>query len=188
MKTYISYPNGIGGGFVEQSLPQDSGGLPYLRFLTTAGDSTGVNNLIGNYSAAPTDFYYSPPTNTKYHISSVLIQISDNATFNQIDYGGMAALTNGIKFYIQEGTTPTVPLLSGVIVKQNNDWLGLTGDVLLTTFSGTAQTLGVSFNLFKDFGEDLELLSTSKFIVRLNDDFTSLVAHRFILRGRLETL
>jgi hypothetical protein len=95
-------------------------GLSTQKFLTASGDGLGAYNLNGNYSAAPTDFYYQ--TTSKYDLYSILIVISDNATFNQIDYGAIVGgVTNGVKFFIKPNGAAEVPLLSGVAVKQNHE-------------------------------------------------------------------
>ena len=157
-------------------------GLPTQKFLTTVGDGTGVSNIIQNYSGASTDIYYE--ADTEYNVYTFLITVSDNAKFNQIDYGAITnGLTNGVKLFIQPNGGPEVPLLSGIAIKSNLDFLTLTADTKLTSFAGTPQTLAVNFDLYSHYGMPLTLNSGDKFIVRLNDDFSTLVSQTFGLRG-----
>ena len=157
-------------------------GRPTQFFLTATGDGLGTYNLIGNYSAAPTDFYYQATTN--YYIQTLLIIISDNANFNQTDYGARAALTNGVKIFIKPNGLAEIPLLSGIAFKQNFEWHTVTPEVRLTSFAGLAQTLSIDFDLVVDYGMPIMLSPGDRFIIRLNDDFTTLVSHTFGLRGR----
>ena len=160
-----------------------SQGLATQKFLTASGDGLGTYNLNGNYAATATDFYYK--ATSQYDIHSLLVVISDNATFNQIDYGAIVGgVTNGVKLFIRPaGSAADIALLSGVAVKQNFEWLSLTHETRLTQFSGTPQTLMMNFDIFTDYGKPITLGVGDKFIVRLNDDFTGLISHTFGLRG-----
>ena len=160
-----------------------SQGLPTQKFLTASGDGLGSYNLIGNYSAAPTDFYYK--ATSQYDIHSLIVVISDNSTFNQGDYGAIVGgLTNGVKLFVRPaGSLADIALLSGVAVKQNFEWLMLTHETHLTQFAGTPQTLMVNFDITRDYGKPITLGVGDKFIVRLNDDFTTLISHSYGLRG-----
>lgn len=160
-------------------------GTPYIKYFANAG----VTNAIGNYSAAITDFTYKPASNERFIWHTLDVMVADNGNFNQTDYGAITGgLTNGIKFFIKVGSIE-IPLLAGTIVKQNNDWLTLTHGVTLTTFAGTAQTLQANFDLINDFGAPIVLdgLNDVTLIIRLNDDFTTLTAQKFTLKGLLVT-
>lgn len=165
-----------------------SSGLPYQFFLSSNGLQTGTIDAIGNYSASPTDFYYT--ASARFEIYSLIVNISDSSKFNQVFYGGMAAgLTNGIKFFADIGGGIELPLLRSEVVpvKQNFQWLSIASRADLTSFDGTAQTLSVYFNILDSYGRTFQLDAGQTFIVRLNDDFTGLTGHTFILRGTLFT-
>lgn len=158
-------------------------GLPTQFFLTTTGIPSTTHDATGNYSVTPADFHYI--STAKYELYSLLITISDNATFNQGDYGGIVGgLTNGVKLFIYNANLGlTIPLLGGNAVKKNYEWITLTHDTILTTFSGTAQTLMVNFDMIQDYGQPIHMEPGDKFIVRVNDDLTTLVSHTFGIRG-----
>ena len=162
-------------------------GLPVVRLLSSVGDGTGTTNLIGNYSGAVTDFWYQPPSTQKFYIHNISMNISDNTSFNQTDYGAISGgLTNGVTLWINIAGTD-YPLASGLIFKSNIDFMTLSPHNNLTSFAGTSQTLVVDINLIEDFGIPLILDGTqnAKFIIRLHDNFTSLIAQTVSLRGRL---
>lgn len=158
-------------------------GFAQLLFVTEAGNGTGSHNLIGNYSTAAVDFYYQPTT--QFDIHTILMAITDNASFNQQDYGGIAGgLTNGVKFYIRIAGAPfDIPLLGGTTFKQNYEWLTVSADARLTSFAGTAQTLSVLFRLADEYGKPLTINAGDRIIARLNDDFSTLVHQSLALRG-----
>jgi hypothetical protein len=167
------------------TVPGPFGASPYTKFLTAAGDGSGSNNRNGNYAAAATDLGFTPAAGFDFDVYSMVVQVSDATTFNQTDYGGISlGLTNGVSFFIQTGAT-FVPIFSGQVTKQNLDWFRITTDVLLTSWSGTPQTLAILIDLPKNYGTPFTIPSGFKFLVRLNDDLTGLVYHSFCLRGIL---
>lgn len=159
-------------------------GRPTQFFLTASGNGQGTYNLNGDYSSAPTDFYYQ--ATSKYYIQTLLISISDTTNFNQTDYGGIASgtITNGVKLFIKPNGLSEIPLLSGVAFKYNYEWLQVTPHTLLTQFAGTPQTLSINFDITTDYGMPITMDIGDRFIIRLNDNFTGLINHTFGLRGR----
>jgi hypothetical protein len=160
-------------------------GAPYTKWLTAIGDGTGDDNLIGNYSAAVTDFWYQIPLGMRFDVATVVIQVSDDTSFNQNDYGGIPnGITNGVQFFYNAGAGD-IPLIGGRIIRHNKDWYRLTPSVNKTQWSGTAQTLAAEINLSDGYGIYLMMGPGTKFIVRLHDNFTGLTDHSFCLRGKL---
>ena len=161
-------------------------GVPYRYFLTASGDGAGATNLNGNYAATPTDFYYLA-TNV-FDIYTLAIAVSDNAKFNQVDYGAIAGgITNGVSFFMEIAPGVEIRLVSVNPVRHNYDWLSDMSDTQLTTFEGLSQTLVLTLHLEATFGMPLIIQPGWKVIVRLNDDFTSLINHTFAIRGILQT-
>lgn len=164
-----------------ESLPI-SNGRPTQFFLTTAGNGTGVYNHNVNYSATPTDISYV--ATSVYDMQTFIVVISDNATFNQLDYGAISGgLTNGVKVFIKPAGLAEIPLLSGVAFKQNYEWFQITERVNLSSFAGLSQTLTIAFDITNDYGKPINMNAGDTFIVRLNDDFSTLVGHTFGIRG-----
>jgi len=158
-------------------------GIPVQYFLTSTGDNSINRNLNGNYSAAAVDFYWQ--ATTRYDLHSLLVAISDNANFNQVDYGGIpnGTVVNGVTFWIQPFGAAKVPLLSGYIVTHNYDWLSMTAFHDLTQFAGLSQTLVANFSTIDSYGKPLILNVGDRIGITLHDDFSTLVAHTFGIRG-----
>jgi hypothetical protein len=163
-------------------------GAPTQHFLTSTGDGlTGTVNFNGNYATTAIDAYWQASAATTFDVYSVLISISDNATFNQTDYGGIVAgtIVKGIKQYVSPAPGIEVPLISGYAVTANYLWSNITPDVTLTSFAGsTGQTLIILVDLVKLYGCPLHMGKGWKFITRLNDNYTGLVSHVFSIRGK----
>ena len=171
-----------------RDIQSDAAGTPAIRFLTSVGDGTGTYNLNGNYATTPLQAFYRPPPAKKFYINSFSIQISDNTAFNQLDYGGITGgLLNGVSLSMQANNI-TADFLNGIKIKQNYEWFSFTPAVPLSTFANVQnQTMVVNIQVAEHFGLPLVLNGTTqdKFFVTLNDDFTGLVSHTFLLRGRL---
>jgi hypothetical protein len=160
-------------------------GLPFRRFLTNDGTgNTGIFNLIGNYSAAPTDFYYQPPDD--FNIFSLRITIS-GSSLRRDDYGSINnGLTNGIQFWLRNLVNEEARLIHHENIKNNQDWLVVGTDSRVSNFSGNDQVLIIDFNVIDLFGMAFMIPKNYKFIVRLNDNFTGLTNHTYSLRGILQ--
>lgn len=184
--TYVGMTTFVSGSSLPVT-PTYYGGLPLTKFLTAAGDGSGPYNLVGNYATTPTDFTYL--ATGVYEVHTVLITISDNAAFNQLDFGAGPALTNGIGMYMHLLNNPApTPLLGGFKIKTNNDCLLITGHATKTDFNGSSQTLAVSFNMEADFGCALAMKPGDRFIIRLNDNMTNLISFSVGLRGTIHTI
>jgi len=161
-------------------------GAPFQFFLTTDGNGTGTISLNADYSSAPTDVFYTSSI-SRIDIYTLLICVSDNANFNQTDFGAIAGgLVNGIKFLVrfEDGITE-VPILSTNIrpIKKNSDFLSLTAHSNLTTFNGTAQTLICDLNVEDEYGKPFALEKNQRLIARLNDNFSALTDFTIGIRG-----
>lgn len=159
---------------------------PFLRWLNPSGDGTHATAAItGNYSATPTDFYYQIPSGSTYCIAQILITISSGGGAGQSDYGNIAGgLTNGVKLLQRKAGVET-QLIGGLTVKKSYEYLAATNNALQTSFSGGAQTMQFSFDTFRDLGTYIELSGNDadRLIFRVNDNFTTLVNHKCIIRG-----
>lgn len=170
----------------QAGIPSNITRRPFLRFLNLSGDGTTTNSAItGNYSGAITDFYFEAPAGSIYKVGSIIIAISAASKMNQASYGDIAGgLTNGVKLIQRRGGAEVV-LIGGSIIKKNYEFLATTASMTLTTFAGTADTLVISFDTYKDLGTyiDLEGDNDDRLIFRVNDNFTTLVDQHVTIRG-----
>lgn len=159
-------------------------GFPIQQFLTPTGNTYFYNANL-DYSGGVTTIYHEVPAPyTRFEVTSILINVSDNANFNQSDFGAIAGgLTNGIKFYWTTSAFGERQLFSGLAVKQNYQWYSITFHCGLTTFAGTSQTLSSDIQTINEYGKPLTLLRGEKFSVKLNDNLSTLVAFTVQLRG-----
>jgi hypothetical protein len=162
-------------------------GLPVQHFLTLTGSGLPAErNLNGDYSAADTDAYWEVPAGVTYDAYSVMIVITDNASFNQTDFGAITAGTvvNGIRQYIRMDGGVYTPLLSGYAISANYHWFSMAHDIVLTTFAGSGQTLSINVDLVKSFGGPLHLQTGWRYVYRMHDNFTGLISQTVTLRGK----
>lgn len=162
-----------------------SAGIPFKRFLTANGDGTGEHNLNGDYSLTPLVAYYE--ATSRFELASLLVNISDSSKFVQTGYGGISqgTILNGIRFYIQPVGGSDIPILASFGITQNYQWLSITPDADITTFDLTPQTMAIFVNTKRLYGKYLHMNAGEKIKVVLNDNFTDLVNHSFIIGGTL---
>ena len=158
---------------------------PLIRHLDTNGDGTGTKNAIGNYSAAPTDFFIQPPIGKIFVITTLIFHMSDSGAFSATDYGSIAGgLTNGLTAVVERQAVQIFDLFEGITIQNNDQFLHISPDVNVVNWSGGTDSLVVSYDSQK-FGIQLSLNGDleDKLIVRLNDDMTPLVDQFFIAHG-----
>ena len=155
---------------------------PRHIFLTDTGNGQGALSYTGDYSVTAKDIYFEALT--KFEIYTLMFNVSDNSKFLQVGYGGMAALTNGLKFFFKPNGQAEIPLFGGYAVKSNLGMVNLTQDTTLTQFDGTNETLAATIDSVQHYGMPLYMNTCDRFIIRLNDDFTALVAQSFIIGGK----
>lgn len=155
------------------------------RFMTTDNTATGAREMaVAGTLGEPIRFRVGPPAGQRWGVTTVVAAISDDATFNQNDFGGIAGgLTNGLALFLRSNGVD-VELYGGFRVKRNYDWFAVPARATLTTWAGTAQTLEASFNIFQDSGQ-YAILDGDKgeeLVVSIQDNLTSLVAMRAVAR------
>jgi len=157
-------------------------GTPLRKFLTESFDGLGVYNLIGNY-IVPTNFGYTV-VDVPYTLHSLLFTITDNATFNALDYGGIAnGLVNGISLWFKPLNSNPIPLVFNNPIKYNYEWFTHVANTNLSTFTGSTQTLVIPLDIIDDYGVPLTMLVGDSIYVTLNDNFTNLISNTFGIRG-----
>lgn len=167
----------------QQAPGKPSGAEFFCRFLDTNGNGTGTVNAIGDFSAAPIDFFILPPVNVTMDIFRIIVQIVDSGPVDAGSYGNGITLTNGISLLRLEGSTILQDLMVGVPVLTNGNWGRFAFDVIDTSF-GTGENYVVVRWTFNRGGAPIRLINQS-FAARLNDDFTGLNSHTFLVQGLL---
>lgn len=152
------------------------------RFLDTNGDGSGTKIATGDYSGGATDFYIQPAASETFEIARLIVHIKDQNNFSADSYGKDITLTNGISI-VTEGNQGQ-DLCDGIPIMTNADWGRLSYDIEDITFGSGSDFVNVRWT-FSKFGQPLILkgAENDKLIVRLNDSFTGLLDHTFMVQG-----
>jgi len=154
--------------------------FPKHEYLTTLGTNAGNLNLNSNFASLTEVFHLAT---AEFRVYSLVITISSAAKVNQDGYGSIAGgLTNGFNFYYKPSGGANQPL-SAHTIKTNDDFCVITPDFRITSFEGTAQTINITINIKELFGAPLILNTGDKFLINLQDNFSTLLHHSFVLNG-----
>jgi len=155
---------------------------PIYRYLDLSGTGISTKNAVGNYATA-TPFFITPGEGLKkFIIHRMLVHIQDDANFNAGGYGGRAVLTNGVTVRVirRDGTIEN--LTDGVPVKTNSDWARLCYDVTYDEFPAGDNYVHVRWTFSKS-GNPIVLGVRDRLEVVLNDNFSAMVGHYFMVQG-----
>lgn len=159
------------------------------RYLDTNGDGTGTKNFIGNHAA--TVAFLAPPAGQIFRVARLIVSIEDGTGIKAGLYGGLSALPNGITITQEDDGGELVDFCDGVPIKTNGQWGQLCFDVDLKSWSAspTEEMLLVRYTFLRA-GQFVRLIGDNGGLlaVNLNDNFTGLLAHRFMAQGYLEQL
>lgn len=156
-----------------------------FRHLDTNGDGTGTKNAVGDYSSTPTDFKIQPAANQMFILHRMLVFIKDTTGIDADAYGNGIVLTNGINIKYSHAAGVVVDMVDGIPITVNGDWGRLCYDVELKAWGAGNEILVVRWT-FDKAGEPLVLNGADgdRFVVSLNDDFSGLLAHYFMVQGQ----
>ncbi len=156
------------------------------RQLDTDGDGTGTKNAIGNYSGAEEQFYIQPPAGEVYHIYRMIVAIEDGGPLSSAGYAGItptAALTNGVGLSKRRtDDTVIVDLMDGDPVVTNGLWAQWCHDLTLHGFGAGNAVLTARWT-FNRMGRPIWLFDNTRLVITLEDDFSTVVGHKFIAEG-----
>ncbi|MCP4660995.1 MAG: hypothetical protein GY856_36805 [bacterium] len=157
-------------------------GSVLIQYLDTAGDGSGTTNIIADHSGAAEEFYIEVPPNRKYILFALTVIGADAAGPTSGGYLGAGALTNGITLEKRNTGDDVLIDFTPEPVKAICQWSLYGG-------TGTSVQLSKEFRNRLDFvamlGAPLELLSTEKLVVTVEDDFTAQTdtRHQFLATG-----
>jgi hypothetical protein len=156
------------------------------RYLDLNGTGSGTKNMNQNYSVTSDIVFIQPTAGQIMRIERMLVYIQDTGTFDSGGYGNGTALTTGITVRLN-GDGGVQDLTDGVPIKTNGHWARLcydadhngygTGDEYLAV-RWTFSKAGAPLRLDGDTNDRLEIV--------LNDDFSGLTEHYFLVQGVYE--
>ena len=155
----------------------------------TNGDGTGETNAVGEYQDAEpgegeTEFFVTMPEGEAMIIGSGRFYIEDAGAFDSGKYGNSLVLVNGIKLHLQDADGNIVLdfFQDGGVIMTNAQLAAIGQLPVYLDFGQGNNSLVVSWTA-ESFATHLLLTHENKLVVTLNDDFSDLVQHRFIVYG-----
>lgn len=162
------------------------------RFLDTTGDGTGEKDAIGDYSSVEKIFFIQPSDIQTLRITRLLVSIEDEGPADAGSYGNAIDLINGIQVQIRNNSGVLIDLTDGSPIFTNSHWARYTYDVRSSSFGAGGMGMGLNYVFarwsFLAAGIALRLRGdqNERLSVILNDDFSGLVSHRFVVQGFFE--
>ena len=131
--------------------------------------------------------YIQPPSGEVFHVHRLLVFVQDAGTFDSGSYGNGITLTNGIAVRVQNNEGTYSDLTAGLPVKINPHWKRLCYDVDISTYGQGDEAMGARWT-FSKAGHPIRLDGGSgdRLEVLLDDDFTGLIDHTFLVQGFVE--
>lgn len=152
--------------------------------MDTVGNGSGTNNANGDYSLAEEQFLLKDSARDSVEIERMIVLIENVGAMDAAKYGNDITLTNGIILNLRDSGDVLLETYTAFPVKTNSEWAGQCHDMVLHTFGIGNEIITVRWTFSKagqpitvdlGAGEYLEML--------LNDDFSGLVKHQFLLQG-----
>lgn len=156
------------------------------QFLDTNGDGSGTVNATGNYASAATDFYFEAAEDC--FIYRMIVSIEDTSGMQADEYGNLgAALTNGWELKVKDASDVVLSDETAGVAVKTNAGIGrncFDVDVKSWGITPTDELLVARWTFEKD-SQPLFLRQGDKLVIALNDNFTGLVDHYFMVKGEL---
>lgn len=163
--------------------------FPNVEFLHKVGGSPldpDYLNAKGDYSVTPREFEISALNGSDLFITSITVFIEDAGSFDSGKYGNGITLTNGITFSLDwDGLTY---FTSFPPIYKNLDFARqFNSDIKLIQFGigNNAMTCALEFDYNKSVPVMLRANTNDRFYITLNDNFSGLEGHYFIMNGYL---
>lgn len=139
---------------------------------------------VGNYSGAVEEFAIECKTGSqRLHIARMIVYLEDVGAFPSDKYGYNLTLTNGIHVYVHDAAHAVVAHLNHDLpVYTNAQWGRLCYDVDYQNYGTGNDSLAVRWT-FERSGKPVTLSPGQHLTVALEDDFTGLVDHTFMVQG-----
>lgn len=164
-------------------------------YISTELHNGSATVATGDYSTISNNFVYQVPSGRIAAITRMIIFIGDVGDFDPDVYGaGSDPLTNGVEVLVTNSNDTTIQYITsnsvaGTVgqyshpIKTNGDWQALCYDFHFRADVGNQEDIGVFRWTFARAGMPLILSNQEKFCIKLNDDFSGLVDHRFTIQG-----
>ena len=168
--------------------PQYTHPRVWSKHLDTVGDGTGLHNAVGNYADAGlgAEEFMITSANDGVEVNRLLITVEAASGFKAEIYGSGSALTNGIDLEWRNAQGGVIEIFTDKhSVKTNSHWAMYCFDVDVKSWrtSGSGNELLTARWTFTRMGHSLHLDAGESLVMKLNDDFSVLVLHHFVVQG-----
>jgi len=146
--------------------------MTYPRFISKhLRDANNVYNFVGDYSVTPTTAFYVPEHGAIANISNLVVLIEDE-------------LSTGIAITLSDDRGNVTSLTADENIKTNADWTKYAFDIERKAWGVGNEYIVARWN-FETFSKKLSLEGRfgERLNVILNDDFSNLVNHNFLIQG-----
>lgn len=144
-------------------------------------------NANGDYSASPTQFEISAFNGSDVYITSITVYVEDFGTLDAGAYGNGISLTNGIVFKIDRGGIGLIFTSSPPIFTNAHYLRQFNSPIHMATFGigNNSYTVALNFDLNTSLPIMLRANTADRFYFELNDNFSGLEGHYFVMNGYL---
>ena len=156
----------------------------FHQLADTVGNGSGTADFIGDYTT-PVEALLVPATGTSIEIHRMTLHLEDGGAggIKAETYGALSALTNGvtIKTFASAGAD-LITNFTPEPIKNNGQWGAMNYDVDVKTW-GSGNELLLARYTFVLSGAPIVLIGDDRIVVRLADNFTGLIHHKFHFQG-----
>lgn len=164
---------------------------PFVRLGTDTGVSTGESNMVGDYSDAGGGvkrFWVQPDSGRILVVSVLHIIVSDNGTPQWFEYGNLPVqLEKGIRIFLDiDGQI----VYGRSVIFNNADLSTAASQESFTTYANNTRLVSYAkaYGAFSDGFRVDEGKNLIRFGLELNDDFSNLLRHQFVIDGHQQLI
>ena len=158
--------------------------VPPAQLISEFASNGSTIDAIGNYEAGVERFKITCKSGIqKLNVHRMIVNIEDVGNFSAGAYGNAIVLSEGINVCVRNAADAVLVNLTGTAkVQTNAQWGAYCHDVTLHSFGQGNNTLTVRWT-FANMGKSISLSAGEYLSIELNDDFSGLVHHNFMLQG-----
>ena len=166
-------------------------GSSIYQFLSANGDGTGTYNWVGDYeddlpTSSTAQATFVCPPNYIATLHRMMVTIADNGVVTPATYGALAELTNGVHLVVyDDDDSELLHLDAQHPIKTNMDWASFCFDVDINSQGAGNDSYVNARWTFAKSGQPVVLKAGQYLSVNLEDDFTGLDHHHFMVQGVL---
>jgi len=166
----------------------EAGSLWVVRVLDRLGDGTGATNANVNGSIKSVSFKINPLSAGSVKLVRLVMSIHGGPSTSTGSYGARnTALTNGVQIgmFAKVDDSLVVDYLKGTPIKSSAEWVAQGLVVDPEAWGGSNKTQLLRWTFPRDMGVPLlKKGGPNYFGVKIRDDLSTVIDHRFTLYGR----